>query len=63
MFFQHHKYNQTECLWGVPLGQRLRDIRVKGNYLKGKNSDARRQQLDALGFNWEPKRGRRCQGK
>ena len=40
-----------EYLWGFPLGQRLRDIRVKGNYMKGKSSDARRRQLDALGFN------------
>lgn len=48
-----------EYLWNFPLGQRLRDIRVKGNYLKGKNSNARRQQLDALGFNWKPKHGRR----
>mmetsp|Transcript_7310 Transcript_7310/g.21207 ORF Transcript_7310/g.21207 Transcript_7310/m.21207 type:complete len:523 (+) Transcript_7310:258-1826(+) len=48
-----------EYLWGFPLGQRLRDIRVKGNYLKGKYSDSRRRQLDALGFNWAPKRGRR----
>lgn len=47
-----------ECLWEFPLGQRLRDIRVKGYYMKGKNSDARRRQLDALGFNWNPKRGR-----
>ena len=49
---------EKESLWGFPLGQRLRDIRVKGYYLKGKNSGARRRQLDALGFNWEPKRGR-----
>uniref|UniRef100_A0A7S4EQH0 Helicase-associated domain-containing protein n=1 Tax=Pseudo-nitzschia australis TaxID=44445 RepID=A0A7S4EQH0_9STRA len=48
-----------EYLWEFPLGQRLRDIRVKGNYLKGKSGGARRKQLDALGFNWEPKRGRR----
>lgn len=48
-----------EYLWGFPLGQRLRDIRVKGNYLKGEAGNARRRQLDALGFNWEPKRGRR----
>lgn len=47
-----------EYLWGFPLGQRLRDIRVKGYYLRGKNADARRRQLDALGFYWEPKRGR-----
>jgi len=47
-----------EYLWGFPLGQRLRDIRVKGYYMKGKNTGARRRQLDALGFNWEPKRGR-----
>jgi len=49
-----------EYLWDFPLGRRLRDIRVKGNYLRGENSHARRRQLDALGFNWKPKRGRRC---
>lgn len=48
-----------EYLWGFPLGQRLRDIRVKGYYLRGKPASARRQQLDALGFNWNPKLGRR----
>mmetsp|Transcript_26212 Transcript_26212/g.61598 ORF Transcript_26212/g.61598 Transcript_26212/m.61598 type:complete len:573 (-) Transcript_26212:894-2612(-) len=47
-----------EYLWGFPLGRRLRDVRVKGYYLKGKSGGARRRQLDALGFNWEPKRGR-----
>lgn len=52
-----------EYLWGFPLGQRLRDIRVKGNYMKGENSSARRRQLDALGFNWEPKRGPRPRAK
>jgi hypothetical protein len=49
----------TEYLWGFPLGQRLRDIRVKGYYLRGKQSDVRRRQLDALGFVWKPQRGRR----
>lgn len=47
-----------EYLWGLPLGQRLKDVRLKGAYLKGENSDDRRRQLNALGFNWEPKRGR-----
>jgi hypothetical protein len=47
-----------EYLWGLPLGQRLRDVRQKGAYLKGKNGEMRRRQLDALGFNWEPQRGR-----
>eukprot|EP00980_Cylindrotheca_fusiformis_P029635 scaffold23625_cov137-Cylindrotheca_fusiformis.AAC.20 len=48
-----------EYLWGFPLGQRLKDIRLKGYYLNGKDANARRSQLDALGFVWEPKRGRR----
>ena len=48
----------VEYLWGLPLGQRLKDVRLKGAYLKGKNGDDRRRQLDALGFNWQPKRGR-----
>jgi len=48
-----------EQLWGLPLGQRLKDVRVKGAYLKCSAADSRRAQLDALGFNWSPKRGRR----
>lgn len=48
----------TEYLWGFPLGQRLKDIRLKGYYMRGKASAARRSQLDALGFVWEPSRGR-----
>ncbi len=48
-----------EKLWGLKLGQRLKDIRVKGRYLKGKSANARRMQLDALGFVWKPKRGPR----
>jgi len=49
----------SERLWGLCLGQRLKDIRVKGAYLSGSSGQARRAQLDALGFNWTPKRGRR----
>ena len=50
----------SEQLWGFPLGQRLKDVRVKGAHLKSeKSAKARRAQLDALGFVWEPKRGRR----
>lgn len=45
-------------LWGLPLGQRLRDVRTKNAYLRGETGKKRRQQLDALGFNWEPSRGR-----
>lgn len=48
-----------EWLWGLSLGQRLKDIRVKGAYLNGSSGPARRAQLDALGFNWAPKRGRK----
>lgn len=46
-------------LWGFPLGVRLKDIRLKGAYLHGANGQARRRQLDTLGFVWRPKRGRR----
>lgn len=48
-----------EYLWGLPLGQRLRDVRLKNRYLTGKSADSRRAQLNALGFDWNPKRGRR----
>ena len=48
-----------EYLWGLPLGQRLKDIRLRGAYLKGDAAEKRKRQLDALGFNWKPKRGRR----
>mmetsp|Transcript_7613 Transcript_7613/g.11068 ORF Transcript_7613/g.11068 Transcript_7613/m.11068 type:complete len:459 (+) Transcript_7613:160-1536(+) len=48
-----------EHLWNFPLGQRLKDIRLKGAYLNGTNAAKRRAQLDALGFEWNPKRGRR----
>jgi len=50
-----------EHLWNFPLGQRLKDIRLKGAYLNGANAAKRRAQLDALGFEWNPKRGRRKQ--
>jgi len=49
-----------EELWGLKLGQRLKDVRVKGAYLnKGASGESRRRQLDALGFNWNPKKGRK----
>lgn len=46
-------------LWGLKLGQRLKDVRVKKAYLRGSNGVARRRQLDALGMEWNPKRGRK----
>lgn len=46
-------------LWGLKLGQRLKDVRLKGAYLKGPDAHVRRAQLDNLGFVWQPKRGRR----
>ena len=52
-----------EYLWGFPLGQRLKDVRVKNAYLKGPSAEARRRQLDALGFRWKPKRGRKPRRK
>ena len=48
-----------EHLFGFPLGQRLKDVRLKGAYLKGDCARARIAQLNALGFVWKPKRGRR----
>jgi hypothetical protein len=51
-------WHWPEYLWGLPLGQRLKDVRTKGAYLHGELGDKRRRQLDALGFNWKPRRGR-----
>lgn len=48
-----------EYLWGVPLGQRLKDVRLKNRYMTGENATSRKAQLNALGFVWNPKRGRR----
>ena len=48
-----------ERLWGLKLGQRLKDVRLKGAYLKGRDRNLRKAQLDNLGFVWNPKRGRR----
>jgi hypothetical protein len=42
-----------EQLWGLPLGQRLKDIRLTGAYLKGNDKEARRRQLEAMGFIWD----------
>jgi Helicase associated domain len=47
-----------ENLWGLPLGQRLKDVRTKGAYLSGEIGMKRRHQLNALGFVWKPSRGR-----
>jgi len=46
-------------LHGLPLGLRLKDVRLKGRYLQGETAPKRREQLDALGFVWKKKRGRR----
>jgi len=51
-----------ERLWGLKLGQRLKDVRLKAAYLKGKDADLRRAQLDNLGMTWKPPRGRRRRG-
>jgi hypothetical protein len=56
---QHEEWPWPEHLWGLKLGQRLKDVRIKGAYINGDEADSRRRQLDALGFNWAPKRGRR----
>jgi len=54
-----HWWPWSEYLWGFPLGQRLKDIRIKGMYLKGNNAKERIAQLDGLGFVWKPQMGRR----
>ena len=46
-------------LWGFPLGQRLKAIRLKGAYLHSDDTGYRKAQLDNLGFVWSPKPGRR----
>lgn len=51
-----------EHLSGLKLGQRLKDVRLKGSYLKGRDAPIRKAQLDALGFVWNPERGRRRRG-
>jgi hypothetical protein len=47
---------RVEKLWGLKLGQRLKDIRLKGAYLKGKSGSKRKAQLNTLGFVWEPRK-------
>ncbi|KAL3826915.1 hypothetical protein ACHAXA_005995 [Cyclostephanos tholiformis] len=54
----HDSWPWPERLWGLKLGQRLKDVRLKGAYLKGPDAQLRRAQLDNLGFVWNPKRGR-----
>lgn len=39
------------------MGLRLKKVRLRGDYLKGKNAKGRRRQLDALGFEWREGRG------
>jgi hypothetical protein len=50
-----------QYLWGLPLGQRIKDIRITGAYLKGKDKLDRIRQLDALGFIWDVREHRRHQ--
>jgi hypothetical protein len=55
----HDRWPWPKYLWGLKLGQRLKDVRVKGAYLRGSKGVARRRQLNALGMEWSPKRGRK----
>jgi hypothetical protein len=48
-------------LWNLPLGQRIKEIRITGAYLKGKDKIERIRQLDALGFVWDVREYRRQQ--
>jgi len=47
-----------EYLWGLQLGQRLKEIRINDVYLKGEDGPERRRQLDALGFVWNTREHR-----
>lgn len=48
-----------QYLWNMPLGQRIKEIRSTGAYLKGKDKIERIRQLDALGFVWDVREHRR----
>jgi hypothetical protein len=48
-----------QYLWNLPLGQRIKEIRITGAYLKGKDKIERIRQLDALGFVWNVREHRR----
>ena len=48
-----------QYLWNLPLGQRIKEIRIAGAYLKGKDKIERIRQLDALGFVWDVRKHRR----
>eukprot|EP00804_Cyclotella_cryptica_P005692 CCRYP_000060-RB/>CCRYP_000060-RB protein AED:0.03 eAED:0.03 QI:664/1/1/1/0.5/0.66/3/167/333 len=62
MFDASDAWPWPEHLSGLKLGQRLKDVRLKGSYLKGRDAPTRKAQLDALGFVWNPTRGRRRRG-
>lgn len=55
----HDIWPWPEHLWGLPLGQRLKEVRLTGVYLRGEKGEKRKRQLNTLGFNWTPKRGRK----
>ena len=48
-----------QYMWNLPLGQRIKEIRITGAYLKGKDKIERIRQLDALGFIWDVREHRR----
>jgi len=62
LFNSEDSWPWPEHLKGLKLGQRLKDVRLKGTYLKGRDKHIRKAQLDTLGFVWNPKRGRRKRG-
>ena len=43
----------AEETWGMRLGNVVRDIRIKGIYLKGEDAAKRRAWLDEMGFVWD----------
>ena len=58
---EEEEWPWPQYLWSLPLGQRIKDIRIAGAYLKGKDKTERMRQLDALGFVWDVREHRRQQ--
>lgn len=46
--------NWPQACWELPLGSIVQRIRVRNDFIRGDNMFHRRQQLDGLGFVWDP---------
>ena len=54
----HNDKNWPKALWGLTLGNSVNRIRSRGDFLRGPNSFSRRDQLDRIGFVWDPQEER-----